>query len=76
MDERQVIDQTRQCLIQIALELEEAAAGAKHAAECLDDRDAAWAQVHQMFARLGQADHLIKRFRGVIEEATKSVAER
>jgi hypothetical protein len=51
VDEKQIIDHVRQYLIQLALELEEAAAGARNAAGCLHDRDAAWVQVQQMFAR-------------------------
>lgn len=71
MDDEQVVDQIRQYLTQIGLELEEAATGARNAAGCVRDRDAAWVQVQQMFARLGQANHLIKRFQSAIEDATK-----
>jgi len=71
MDDRQVIDQIQQYLTQIALELEEAAAGARTAAGCLHDRAAAWVQVQQLFARLGQANHLIKSFQSAIDDATQ-----
>jgi aminopeptidase N len=71
MDEERVLDELRQCLTQIAAELEEAATGARNAAGCLHDRAAAWAQVQQLFARLDQANHFIKRFQNAIEDATK-----
>lgn len=71
MSDKQVIDEVRPSLTQIALELEEAAAGAKAAAGCLHDHDAAWARVQHLFARLDQANHLINGLKHENEDATK-----
>lgn len=73
MDEKQIIDHLHLYLNQIALELEEAAGASRNAARCLSDHHAAWVQVQQLFARLSQANHLINRLKGEIEEAYRTL---
>jgi hypothetical protein len=67
--EEKVLDDVRRLFIQIALELEASAAGAKAAAIALPDREAAWPQVQQMYTRFQEAAFLVERIQKVVDEA-------
>jgi len=67
--ESEVVNDVRQFLVQIALELEESAAGAKAAAGALPDRAAAWPQVQRMYSRLQQANYLVERVQATVKLA-------
>ena len=69
MPEREVVNDVRQFLVQIALELEESAAGAAAAAGALPDRAAAWPQVQRMYTRLQQANYLVERVQKTVSQA-------
>lgn len=72
--ERDVVVQVRQFLSQIALELEASAAGAKAAADSIDDRDVAWRHVQQLYARLQEATHLVSRLQTTVNDAVEANA--
>jgi len=75
MDQKQEMElrmEVRQYLIQIALELEAAAGGAKGAAENIGDRELAIPYVQQLYSRLSQATYLLDSFKRTIDKAINS----
>lgn len=71
--ERELEAQVTQCLLQIALELEAAAAGARGAAKAIPDRESSMRNVQQLYSRLQEATHLLNRFKRTIDEAVASL---
>ena len=69
--EQEVRQQARQFLVQIALELEASAAGAKGAAEALPDSKLAQSYIQQLYSRLNEATYLLDRFKSTIDDAVK-----
>jgi hypothetical protein len=67
--EREMQSQVRQYLLQIALELEASAAGARRAAEAIPNRDLAMLHVQQLYSRLNEATFLLNRFKKSIDDA-------
>jgi hypothetical protein len=68
--EQEVLAQVRECLLQIALELEASATAARNAAELAPKRDgSAMPQVQQLYSRLSEATFQLDRFKRTIEEA-------
>jgi hypothetical protein len=67
--EQAMLNEVRRFLTQISLELEASAAGAREAAAAIPNRDTAWPQVQQMYARLNGATRLLEEFRTTIDEA-------
>ncbi len=68
-EESKVINKTKEYLLQIALELEAAAAGARGAAEAIPDREKGMRHVQQLYSRLKEATYLLDRFKSTIDEA-------
>lgn len=73
---REVMEKIRALLTEVALELEDSAAGAKAAAESLPDARGAWPQFQRMYARLQHATFLVARFEQSVEEAIAAAARR
>ena len=74
MDEKQKrarFEEVRSYLLQIALELESSTASAREAAGLLENRQAAWPHIQNMYARLQQANYLLERFRKTIDDTIK-----
>ena len=68
--EQEVLAQVRQCLLQIALELEASATAARKAAENVSNRDkSAMPHVQQLYSRLNEANFQLNRFKRTIDEA-------
>ena len=69
--EREMQSQAREYLLQIALELEASAAGARSAAESIQksDRDQGMIHVQQLYTRLKEATYLLDRFKRAIDDA-------
>lgn len=67
--EEEVKSQAREYLLQIALELEASAAGARAAAGNLANREIAMAHVQQLYTRLQEATFQLDRFKRVIDKA-------
>jgi hypothetical protein len=70
--EREIRSQVRQDLLQIALELEASAAGARAAADSINDRDLAMTHMQQLYSRLKEATYLLDRFKRAIDDALAS----
>ena len=72
--EQEVLAQVRQCLLQIALELEASATAARNAAESVPKRDgSAMPHVQQLYSRLSEATFQLDRFKRTIDEAVANV---
>jgi hypothetical protein len=71
--EQEILKETRELLLQVAMELEAAADAARKAAELTTeaDRHRAWAHGQQMYTRLSQANRLLKQFQSTIDDALK-----
>lgn len=67
--EQEVLSQVRQYLLQIALELEASAAGARSAAKAIPDRELAMPHVQQLYSRLQEATFLMEKFKRAIDDA-------
>ena len=67
--EREMLSHVREYLLQIALELEASAAGARGAAENMLNRELAMAHTQQLYSRLKEATYLLERFKRVIDDA-------
>ncbi len=68
--EQEVLAKVRQCLLQIALELQASATAARKAAENVPKRDkSAMPHVQQLYSRLSEATFQLDRFKRTIEEA-------
>lgn len=71
--EKDLRNEIREYLLQLALELQASADAAKKAAGLTQeaDGDQAWRFVQQMYTRLGQADFMLKKIKTAIDEAVK-----
>ena len=58
--EQLVVNEVKKYLLQIALELETAAASARSAADAVPDQAKAWPHVQQLYTRLQEATTLIE----------------
>jgi len=69
--EREMQRQAHEYLMQIALELESSAAGARGAAQAIltDNREQGMVHVQQLYSRLHEATHLLDRFKRAIDDA-------
>jgi hypothetical protein len=67
--EQEVKSQVREILLQIALELEASAAGARGAAANIPDRELGMPYVQQLYSRLKEATFLLDKFKRVIDDA-------
>ena len=67
MTEAERFQQGRQLLRQVELELMDAAAGARGAADALPDRrEAAWPELQKMYTRFQEAEHLIAQLKKLV----------
>jgi hypothetical protein len=69
--EAQVAQEIQQYLNQIAFELEEAASGARGAAEAIPDRVVSWQQAQKMYTRFQQASYLVNQLQKTIDDAVR-----
>lgn len=69
--EQEIRDQVREYLLQIALELEAAATGARGAAGAIvtGNHELGMINVQQLYSRLREATYLLGRFKSTIDEA-------
>jgi hypothetical protein len=67
----EIDSQARQFLLQIAAELEAAAAGARSVAAAIPNRELTGMLIQQFYARLDEANHLVKTLQRTIDEAVK-----
>jgi hypothetical protein len=67
--EQDMQSRVREYLLQIALELEASAAGARSAAETIPNRDLAMTHVQQLYSRLQEATFLLERLKQTIDNA-------
>ena len=63
MTETEIFQQGKELLRQVALELTDAAAGARGAADALPDRQQSWAELQKMYTRFQEAEHLIAKLK-------------
>ncbi len=70
--EQEINSQVRQFFLQIAAELEAAAAGARSVAAAIPNRDLAWTLTQQFYSRLEDANHLVKSLQRTIDEAIQN----
>jgi len=69
--EQEVRSQVREYLLQVALELEAAAAGARGAAGAIvgGSREQGMSHVQQLYSRLNEATFMLDRFKSTIDQA-------
>jgi len=71
--EQLVVNEVKKYLLQIALELETAAAGARAAAAVVPDQTKAWPHVQQLYTRLQEATSLIEQFQTTVDTAVATL---
>lgn len=67
--EDQRLSDARQMVAQVAIELTKAAEAAQRAASAGDDREEAWKQLQQLYARFDEASQLLKDMRRAVDAA-------
>lgn len=73
-DEQRAVDDVKQYLLQIALELETASTSARAAADAVPDQGKAWPHLQQLYTRLHEATHLIEQFQITVDKAVSNMA--
>jgi hypothetical protein len=66
MTEAEVIQHGKELLRQVELELQDAAAGARSAADALPNREQSWSALQKMYTRFQEAEHLIGQLKKLV----------
>ena len=66
-DEEKAVNEVKNYLLQIGLELEAASTSARSAADAVPDQAQAWPHVQQLYTRLHEATQLVEQFQTTVD---------